>query len=563
MRNSQDLKKFLYAARSLVLRNHWRNISRGSTLSSDLKLPLCAPTLDKKYAERVAFTDYHGNNFTYQDLGRKILTVSKELNKVLNEKSRVSFLCPHDSTFPITLFGAWVAGHAGVPLSDKHPDNLLEYFVKASQSKVIVTVPEFADRLNAVAKNVGSELVVLDFEKLAADNLESAKDYLNPSLYNNGDALILFTSGTTGLPKGVLLTHNNLEAQVTNITDAWEITSKDTLLHTLPLHHTHGLIHALLSPMSVGGRVHMMQKFDGPRLWSELLSTEINRPNVLMGVPTVYSKLVEEYDKTFAGGPRSKIEFIKATCMQKMRLMLSGSAALPIPVLEKWEQITGHRLLERYGMTEIGMALTNPYRGERKPGFVGNPFQSVRLRVVDLKSRSDYEVIADGSFNKTEVFVDKKEKVVGDLLVKGPSVFKCYFNNPEATKKEFTEDGWFITGDTVEYVDGAYKILGRKSVDIIKSGGYKLSALEIETQLLGLKEVRDVSVMALPDPTWGQKVAAVIVWADKELSITEFRDVAKTRLASYAVPSAIKTVEELPRNHLGKVNKKELVKIFN
>ena len=141
-------------------------------------------------------------------------------------------------------------------------------------------------------------------------------------------------------------------------------------------------------------------------------------------------------------------------------------------------------------------------------------------------------------------------------------MFKCYYNNPEATKKEFTDDGWFITGDTVEYIDGAYKILGRKSVGIIKSGGYKLSALEIETQLLGLKEIKEVAVMALPDATWGQKVAAVIVWSGKELNPIEFKELAKSRVAPYAIPTVLKSMDELPRNHLGKVNKKELVKIF-
>lgn len=180
-----------------------------------------------------------------------------------------------------------------------------------------------------------------------------------------------------------------------------------------------------------------------------------------------------------------------------------------------------------------------------------------------MVSRDNFKVLAEGGLSKIDVHVPKKEKVIGDLLIKGPSVFKSYFNNPEATKKEFTDDGWFITGDTVEYVDGAFKILGRKSVDIIKSGGYKLSALEIETQLLSLPEVVEVAVMGLPDPTWGQKVAAVVVFRGKDLTLQEFKDIAKTRLAPYQVPTVMRTMKELPRNHLGKVNKKELVKIFD
>jgi len=253
----------------------------------------------------------------------------------------------------------------------------------------------------------------------------------------------------------------------------------------------------------------------------------------------------------------------KKHASKKMRVFISGSAALPIPTIEKFENLSGHRILERYGMTEIGMALTNPLHGERRPGFVGGPFESVKLMVADLKTRTEYDVLAVGDAKKMDVKVKKGEKVIGDMLVKGPSVFKEYWGNPEATKKEHTEDGWFITGDTVEYLDGGFKILGRKSVDIIKSGGYKLSALEIETQLLSLPEVKEVAVLGISDPTWGQKVAAVVVWTGKELTAIELRDLAKTRLAPYAAPTVLKTMPELPKNHLGKVNKKELAKIFD
>jgi malonyl-CoA/methylmalonyl-CoA synthetase len=303
----------------------------------------------------------------------------------------------------------------------------------------------------------------------------------------------------------------------------------------------------------------MIDNFDAAKVWRELLSTEKARPNVIMGVPSVYVKLIEEIEKSYANTD-SKADFAKAICKEKMRVMISGSASLPVPVLEQWESITTHRLLERYGMTEIGMALTNPLHGERKPGFVGLPFQSVRAKVVEMTSREKYTTL--GKWQGKEMVGEQKDGITGDLLIKGPSVFKEYWKNPEATKKEFTHDGWFITGDTVEFVNGSFKIMGRNSVDIIKSGGYKLSALEIETQLLGLKEIKDVSVVALPDSTWGQKVAAMIVWNGRELNLNELRELAKTRLPAYACPTVIKTIDELPRNQLGKVNKKELVKSF-
>lgn len=167
----------------------------------------------------------------------------------------------------------------------------------------------------------------------------------------------------------------------------------------------------------------MLDKFDASKAWQELLSSKEMRPNVLMAVPTIYVKLIEEYENTF-GKSSTQASFVKETCKQKMRVFISGSAALPIPIIEKFEAITGHRTLERYGMTEIGMALTNPLHGERRPGFVGGPFETVKLMVADLQSRSDFKTLAVGDAKKMDIKVAKGEKVIGDLLVKGPSVFR-------------------------------------------------------------------------------------------------------------------------------------------
>lgn len=240
----------------------------------------------------------------------------------------------------------------------------------------------------------------------------------------------------------------------------------------------------------------MLQKFDADEAWQALLSNHQSRPTLLTAVPTVFVKLIEEYEKTFAKDS-DKVSFVFKTCQEKMRIFLSGSASLPVPILEKFEGLSGHRILERYGMTETGLILCNPLEGQRKPGFVGTPLETVEMMIADLSGELH---------EKKQTVGVEGQKIIGDLLVKGPSVFKKYWGNPEATRKEFTDDGWFITGDMVECIDGSFKILGRKSVDIIKSGGYKLSALEIEAQLLSLDEVKEVAVLGIQDPTWGQKV---------------------------------------------------------
>lgn len=246
-----------------------------------------------------------------------------------------------------------------------------------------------------------------------------------------------------------------------------------------------------------------MEKFDTNQTWQELLSGEKYRPTIFTAVPTVFVKLIEQYEKTYSKD-KSQVRRVRQICEEKMRLFLSGSASLPVPILEKFEGLSGHRILERYGMTETGLILCNPLNGERKSGFVGTPLQTVKFQVTDLEE-TDTKVAAMGNNAGIET-TGEDDKVRGSLLVKGPSVFKEYWANPEATGKEFTKDGWFKTGDTVEFSKGNFKVLGRNSVDIIKSGGYKLSALEIETELLSLEQVREVAVVGIPDPTWGQKV---------------------------------------------------------
>lgn len=461
--------------KSVIFSTRWMSSRAGL----DIRLPLFSKALQPDFANKIAFTDFNGDNFSYGEFGKKSAYLAKELKSLVpGQEERIAFLCDRDFSFPTMLGATWWAQHVGkyyiftsvtnvddysayrlvwfgsslkyyvlilaIPLSSTHPENMLEYFVKSTSSKLIVTNKTYADRMNNVAKATGAKLLVLDFDSLKSEDSPSPS-LLDPTNYEGKGGLILFTSGTTGMPKGVLLTHSNLHAQVENICDAWEITGNDTMLHVLPLHHTHGLIHALISPIAVGARCHMLGKFDAGKTWQEILSSKEMRPNVLMAVPTIYVKLIEEFEKTFAKS-EAQVAFVKETCKQKMRVFISGSAALPVPVIEKFETISGHRALERYGMTEIGMALTNPLHGERKPGFVGGPFESVKLMVAEMRSRTDYDVIAVGDAKKMDVKVAKGEKVIGDLLVKGPSVFREYWGNPEATKKEFTEDGWFITG---------------------------------------------------------------------------------------------------------------------
>jgi len=366
-------------------------------------------------------------------------------------------------------------------------------------------------------------------------------------------ALIIYTSGTTGKPKGVVSTHSMIEAQVAGLVHAWKWAAQDRILHVLPLHHVHGVINVLGCSMWSGAECMFLPtnrgKFDAKSVWECFAAdrgryTDYAGLNVFMAVPTIYSKLIEAFEES---STEDQSRYRQAC--GRFRLMVSGSMALPESVMKRWKEISGHTLLERYGMTEIGMALSNPYEeSARRPGYVGMPLPGVQVKLVSEKGDA-------------EVQVDEP----AELRIRGPSVFREYFNRPQATKESFDEEGYFLTGDVASVSsDGYYKIVGRASVDVLKSGGYKISALEVERELLEHPAITEVAVVGVPDEQFGQQVAAVAALKKgTTLSLESLREWCSNRLASYKTPRSLLVVEAIPRNAMGKVNKKELVKLFN
>ncbi|KAM8945952.1 LOW QUALITY PROTEIN: malonate--CoA ligase ACSF3, mitochondrial [Pelodytes ibericus] len=521
------------------------------------------------FGKRVALVDQHGQH-TYKDLYMRSSALSREIAQVLNRPSndslpeRVSFLCPNDSSYVVCQWAAWMSGAIAVPLCRTHPSPELEYILQDSQTALVVAEEKFAGVMAPLAAKLGIAMLTLPGSpplQCAGELSEMEPEQLHLDWKERG-AMIIYTSGTTGRPKGVLSTHQNLNAMVTGLVDEWNWTKEDRILHVLPLHHVHGVVNKLMCPLWVGATCVMLPEFSPQKVWEHFLSGDIPSVNVFMAVPTVYSKLIDHYERHFTR-PRVQ-DFVRAVCRDKVRLMVSGSSALPVPLLERWREITGHTLLERYGMTEIGMALTNPLNGARVPGSVGNPLPGV-VRIASQNPRregSSYTIHAYGDKTGTRVSpgLEKRE---GELQVRGPSVFREYWNNPQDTLEAFTSDGWFKTGDTAVYKDGTYWILGRTSVDIIKSGGYKISALEVERHLLAHPSITDVAVIGAPDATWGQRVAAIVKLCDGHtLSLQELKDWARVVMDPYCIPAELIRVEEIPRNQMGKINKKQLLMHF-
>ena len=451
------------------------------------------------------------------------------------DEARVALLGPPGAAYVAGQWGTWMAGGVSVPLSPQQTPREWEYILDDSRVTEIVAAPGCAAALGPLGAARGIRITSTPTGPLASP--PPGEWPFLPSVGPERRALMLYTSGTTSRPKGVVLTHANLEAQVACLSEAWEWRQEDRALHVLPLNHTHGVINILACALWNGAVCEFAGGFDANETWQRLASGD---HSVFMAVPTIYSRLIAAWCEA-----PEQVRAAWSRGAAGLRLFVSGSAALPVPVLEAWRAITGHTLLERYGMTEIGMALSNPLHGERRPGFVGTPLPGVEVRLVNDAG----DDVADG--------------VPGELLVRGPGVFREYWGRPDATAAAFAEGGWFRTGDVAACEDGAFRILGRSSVDIIKTGGEKVSALEIEAVLREHPDIADCAVVGLPDAEWGEAVAAVVVLrGESAVSLPQLRDWARTTLSGPKLPRRLFTVSALPRNAMGKVGKAELRRLF-
>ena len=446
------------------------------------------------------------------------------------EQARVAFLVPPSFAHAAVQRGIWRAGGVAVPLAMSHPPAELEYVVRDSGASIVVADPTYGGALVPVVRAAAARLVS------TTDALAAAPPASLPHLASTRRAMIIYTSGTTGRPKGVVTTHQQCGAQISSLVEAWGWKPSDHLLLVLPLHHVHGIINGLGSALAVRATCEMLPAFDAERVWDRLSSGDIT---VFTAVPTIYSRLIAAWDAATPDLQRQRAEGIR-----ELRLMMSGSAALPVHVLERWRDITGHTLLERYGMTEIGMALSNPLTGERRPGTVGVPLPTVDVHLVD----------EDG--------IEVPEGQPGEVEVDGPTVFREYWQRPDETRAAF-RNGWFRTGDMAVVEQGYYRLLGRTSVDIIKTGGFKVSALEIEEVLRTHGDIAECAVVGVADDEWGERVsAAVELKAGASLALADLQTWAKTLLAPYKVPRALTVVQALPRNAMGKVVKPQVARLF-
>jgi malonyl-CoA/methylmalonyl-CoA synthetase len=418
----------------------------------------------------------------------------------------------------VGVIGALMGGRTVVPINPGTGSRELSHILRESAPEAVLCRP-------------GAELPAALADRPRIDiDLDARGDAPRSEPPPDAAALVVYTSGTTGPPKGAVLPRRAIASNLDALASAWAWTAADEVVHALPLFHVHGLVIGILGPVRLGGTAHHLGRFSPPAVAEALAGSG----TMLFAVPTMYHRLAAEAEQ------QPEI----ARGLAGARLLVSGSAALPASEHARIEVLTGHRIAERYGMTETLMNTAVRAEGERRPGYVGPPLEGVELRLVD----------DDGS-----VIDAADDETLGEIQVRGPNLFLGYLDRPDATAEAF-DGGWFRTGDVATRApDGYIRIVGRRATDLIKSGGFKIGAGEIESALLEHEAVAEAAVTGEPDPDLGERVVAWVV-REGGASVTpeELSRHVAALLSSHKRPRTVRFVESLPRNDLGKVQKRRL-----
>lgn len=473
-----------------------------------------------------------GETYSYEDLINTSAAIANAMAEAAVSPGDRVIVQINKSPEAVFLYLACLKiGAILVPLNISYTSSELSYFLDDIEPRLVVcdpASPMLKDKLLTGRKNINCLTLDGCGKGTLIDSANKAnREYGIATVETDDVACILYTSGTTGKPKGAMITHGNLASNTLALHQSWGFNEKDILLHALPIFHVHGLFVAINCVLLNGTSIIFLPNFNINEVMKYL-----PRVTVLMGVPTFYSRLLSHPEFT-------------AKTMENMRLTISGSAPLLKEVSDAFYDKTGHRVLERYGMTETLMNTSNPLNGERIAGTVGLALAAIQIRITDAEAKS------------------LKTGETGDIQVSGPNVFKGYWRNPEKTKEEFTEDGFFKTGD-VGFLDeqGYLSIVGR-SKDLIISGGYNVYPKEIEIVLNGLDDVYESAVIGVPHPDFGEGVIAVVVMeSNMKIDESKLTSLLKHELATYKVPKRIFELEELPLNVMGKVQKNRLRELY-
>ena len=476
--------------------------------------------------------DDKGLNVTYRELDSETAKLANGLKELgLSEGDRVTVQVDKCIEM-VYLYLACVRSNIIFhPLNPAYKEKELSYFLDDAKPSLFISNEETISSISDLSlEHSIDHLFVLNNDGSGnfSDISTSEDNYITVACSDDDIAALLYSSGTTGKPKGIMLSHGNISSNAESLVKAWGFQESDCLLHALPIYHVHGLFVALGCVFMSGSKLKWLESFD-----ADVVLKSIPECTVMMGVPTYYTRLL-------------KRDLLDSKLTEGIRLFISGSAPLLEETFNEFNQRTNHQILERYGMTETNMNTSNPLKGNRKPGTVGLPLEDVQVRVVDEENN----VLSQGE--------------IGNLQIKGPNVFKGYWEMPEKTKEDFSKDGFFNTGDKGLIDEGGYVSIIGRSKDMIISGGLNVYPKEIESLIDKIEGVLESAVIGLSDEDLGEKVVAVIVseeskTLDEKKVISEIKD----QLAGFKAPKEVKFIDQLPRNAMGKVQKNILRETFS
>ena len=475
--------------------------------------------------------DDKGTNITYRELDSETAKLANGLKGLgLSEGDRVTVQvdkCVEMVYLYLACIRSNIIFH---PLNPAYKETELSYFLDDAKPRLFISNEETVESVKYLnlEHNI-DHLFTLnndgtgDFFTIYSDE----SDFLTVDCSEDDIAALLYSSGTTGKPKGIMLSHGNISSNAKSLVKTWDFQESDCLLHALPIYHVHGLFVALGCVLMTGSKLKWLESFD-----VDAVLKSIPNCTVMMGVPTYYTRLL-------------KSDALDSELTKQMRLFISGSAPLLEETFNEFKQRTKHLILERYGMTETNMNTSNPLKGDRKPGTVGLPLDDVQVIVVDEKNNA----LPQGE--------------IGNLQVKGPNVFKGYWQMPEKTTEDFTEEGFFNTGDKGLIDEDGYVCIIGRSKDMIISGGLNVYPKEIEVLIDKVEGVLESAVVGLSDADLGERVVAIIVPKEgSEIDAIEVISLIKEKLAGFKVPKEVKFIDQLPRNAMGKVQKNILRETF-
>ena len=476
--------------------------------------------------------DDKGLNVTYRELDSETAKLANGLKELgLSEGDRVTVQVDKCIEM-VYLYLACVRSNIIFhPLNPAYKEKELGYFLDDAKPSLFISNEETISSISDLSlEHSIDHLFVLNNDGSGnfSDLSTSEDNYITVACSEDDIAALLYSSGTTGKPKGIMLSHGNISSNAESLVKAWGFQESDCLLHALPIYHVHGLFVALGCVFMTGAKLKWLESFD-----ADVVLKSIPECTVMMGVPTYYTRLL-------------KRDLLDSKLTEGIRLFISGSAPLLEETFNEFNQRTNHQILERYGMTETNMNTSNPLKGNRKPGTVGLPLEDVQVRVVDEENN----LLSQGE--------------IGNIQIKGPNVFKGYWEMPEKTKEDFSKDGFFNTGDKGLIDEGGYVSIIGRSKDMIISGGLNVYPKEIESLIDKIEGVLESAVIGLSDEDLGEKVVAVIVseeskTLDEKKVISEIKD----QLAGFKAPKEVKFIDQLPRNAMGKVQKNILRETFS